>query len=99
MFDSTSRYYALETAFVTLPNGRTVAYKRRRFLPTDEQMQIVTHVTFADRDRLDLIAARAYGNPEQFWAICDANHCFYPGELEQLGLRLAIPVMRPGINT
>ena len=33
MFDYTSRYYTIETATLKLPDGRTVAYKRRRFLP------------------------------------------------------------------
>ena len=34
MFDHTSRYYAIETAALELPNGRVVSYVLRRFLPS-----------------------------------------------------------------
>ena len=36
MFASTSRYATLETAIHTMPDGREVAYVRRRFLPRGE---------------------------------------------------------------
>ena len=32
-FQPTSRYYNLETAQFATPDGRVLAYKRRRFLP------------------------------------------------------------------
>jgi hypothetical protein len=80
MFDPASRYFALETATLTTPAG-SVRYKRRRFLPNGEQMPVLTEATIAQGERLDLLAARALGDPEQFWRICDANNAMDPSEL------------------
>lgn len=42
-------------------------------------------------DRLDLIAARYYGDPLQAWRIVDANPCKSPDELLVPGRLLRIP--------
>jgi hypothetical protein len=73
MFEPISRYAQLETAQMTLPDGRIVAYKRRRFLPQGRQLQLLTEVTVIDGDRLDLISDRILGNAQLFWQVCDAN--------------------------
>ena len=94
MFDSTSRYYALETATYTTEDGQEIAYKRRRFLPQGDDLQLMVEVTIIEGDRLDLIANRTLGAPEQFWRIADANNAMDPFELtEEAGetLRVAIP--------
>jgi hypothetical protein len=42
-------------------------------------------------DRLDNLAARYLGDPEQFWRLCDANRALQPAELTQrIGQRLKI---------
>lgn len=81
MFDHTSRYYRIETATYTTRDGRTISYKRRRFLPQGERLPLLVEVTVTDGDRLDLIANRTLGNPEQFWRICDANNAMNPFDL------------------
>jgi hypothetical protein len=94
VFAYTSRYYSLETATLATPDGRNIAYKRRRFLPDGQNMLLLVEVTVQQGDRLDLIAARTIGDPEQFWRICDANNAMNPVELTaQLGrvLRIAQP--------
>lgn len=94
MFEPKSRYYNLETATYTTPEGKEVAYKRRRFLPRGEEMTMLVEVAVVDGDRLDLIAARALGDAEQFWRVCDANNAMNPAELtEEPGraLRVAVP--------
>ena len=73
MFEPTSRYYTLETVTLTLPDGRSVAYKRRRFLPQGSAMPLLAEEIVNQSDRLDLIAARTLGDPEQFWRVADAN--------------------------
>lgn len=80
MFEHTSRYYPLETATLTTADGRTVAYKRRRFIPRGPD-QLLAEVVVTQGDRLDLIAAHNIGDPEQFWRICDANRVLDPREL------------------
>ncbi len=81
MFESTSRYASLPTATYTDAAGRTSTYVRRRFLPQGERQSLLVEVTVTDGDRLDLIAARTIGDPEQFWRICDANNAMNPFDL------------------
>ncbi len=94
MFDATSRYYTVETAKVTMPDGREIAYKRRRFLPSPDGMPTLADVMVTDGDRLDLMAARTLGEPEQFWRICDANNVMHPREAASWpgeSLRITLP--------
>lgn len=93
MFDPTSRYYNLETATYSAPDGRVIAYKRRRFLPRGENMPPLVEVTVTQGDRLDLITARTLGDPEQFWRVGDANNAMDPSDLTaELGKTLSVPV-------
>ena len=93
MFEPNSRYYPLETATLTTRDGRIVAYKRRRFLPRAGDIPTLLEVTANAADRLDLIAARALGDPEQFWQICDANNAMNPFDLLEPGeeIRIGVP--------
>ena len=93
MFSEISRYYDLESCTLKSPEGRTISYKRRRFLPQGEKMPILVEVTLTEGDRLDLIAARTLGDPEQFWRICDANNAMNPFELlAEPGRQLRVPL-------
>jgi hypothetical protein len=93
MFEPTSRYHALSTATFKAPDGREIAYVRRRFLPCASDLPLMVEVSFAQADRLDLIAARTIGDPEQFWRICDANAPMNPFDLEEVGrtIRVSVP--------
>lgn len=96
MFDFTSRYYTIENATFTTPDGRTVAYKRRRFLPSGNTLPLLAEVTVMQDERLDLVAFRALGDPLQFWRIADANDAMDPFDLvEPSGQRLRVPVPQP----
>jgi len=93
MFEQRSRYYALDDASLTTPDGSVIAYKRRRFLPDGEKMPLLVEVTVTEGDRLDLITARTLGDPEQFWRICDANNAMNPSDLTaETGRVLRVPV-------
>jgi len=93
MFESNSRYYPLKTAEHVMPDGRVVTYKRRRFLPQGEKMPTLSEVTVTQGNRLDLIAAKALGDPEHFWRICDANDAMKPSDLtSEIGRVLCIPI-------
>ena len=97
MFEFTSRYYQLETAKLDLAEGRVVCYKRRRFLPHGERMPLLVEAVVTEGDRLDLIAARTFGDPEQFWRIADANNAMNPFDLTaEVGRRLRVPLPQPG---
>jgi hypothetical protein len=104
MFEPNSRYYSLETATYSAPDGQrryrppggssppVIAYKRRRFLPHGEDLPLLVEVTVAQSDRLDLITYRTLGDPEAFWRVADANNAMNPTELEQPGVTLRIPI-------
>lgn len=93
MFESTSRYYRIETTSLTLADGRTLSYKRRRFLPQGTQLPLLVEVTVNEGDRLDLLTARTLGDPQQFWRVADANDTMNPPDLEaEAGRRLRVPV-------
>jgi hypothetical protein len=81
MFEADSRYYSLETAVWSAPDGREVRYARRRFLPREDDRLPLARVQVKAEDRLDRISARALGDPEQFWRICDDNGATHPEEM------------------
>jgi hypothetical protein len=97
MLEHDSRYYNLKTAEFKADDGSIISYKKRRFLPKAETMHTQAEVTVTEGERPDLIAARIYGDSEQFWRICDANNTMNPFELtEKIGAKLRIA--EPGIS-
>jgi hypothetical protein len=96
MFEPTSRYAGLETVelVVTGAGGepRTVTYVRRRFVPPAESGAGAVSHAVAQRERLDHLATRAFGDPTQFWRICDANGALRPTDLEEPGRRIDLPL-------
>ncbi len=62
------------------------------FFPRAETLPLLVEVTVAEGDRLDLIAARTLGDPEQFWRVCDANNAMNPADLMAPGRILRVPV-------
>jgi len=94
MFADTSRYFGLETARHTAPDGREVVYARRRFIPAPSPVALAEHVV-TQGERLDNITARYLGDPELFWALCDDNNAMRPAELtEEVGRRLRVAMPR-----
>ncbi len=93
MFEHTSRYDAIENAIYEAADGRHITYKRRRFLPQGEDIPVLAEVTVGLDDRLDLVAARTLGDPEQFWQVCDVNNAMNPFDLTaEAGRVLRIPL-------
>jgi len=88
MFSATSRYAGVADATYTDASGRQFAYKVLRLTPDSDALLVHTVV---QQDRLDLLAATYYTDPEQFWRICDANFAMRPEDLEQVGTVLQIP--------
>lgn len=98
-FPATSRYYGFETATLNAADGTVVTYLRRRFLPPAERFALLQEYVVAEGDRLDNVAARFLGDPEQFWRIADANLAMRPEDLlRPVGrrLRITLPDGLPG---
>lgn len=99
LFPSNSRYQNVETRKLTRPDGSELVYLARRFVPPPERMALLQEHLVVQGDRIDNIAARYLGDPEQFWRICDANRARRPAELtEAIGrrLRITLPEGVPG---
>lgn len=97
MFENNSRYINIPVATLTLADGSRVAYVLRRFLPDPQSIPTLAEVIVTEGDRLDLIAYRTLGDPEQFWRICDSNDVLDPDELTATpGSRIRIGFPQPG---
>jgi nucleoid-associated protein YgaU len=94
LFTATSRYYGIATQTLVLPDGATVVYLRRRFVPPPERFQVLQEHTVVHGDRLDNLAGQYLGDPTLFWRICDANRAMRPEELTEMPgrkLRITLP--------
>ena len=91
LFPPTSRYAGTATATLALPDGSTVTYLRRRFVPPAESLASQQEHVVTQGERLDHIAAQFLGDPLLFWMMCDANDAMRPEDLEDVGWRLRIP--------
>ncbi|WP_404299718.1 LysM domain-containing protein [Alicycliphilus denitrificans] len=90
-FAPDSRYHGLPTAQARLPDGRTVAYVTRRFLPPPGNFATVQTVTLAAGQRADQLAAQYLGVAEQWWRLADANGAMLPEAMvAQPGTRVRI---------
>lgn len=92
MFAPTSRYAQVPTAVFTDRDGRERPYVLPRPIPSPPAPTRQRH-EMADTERLDDVAARAFGGAEQFWRICDVNSELRPDDLEVAGRRITIPLV------
>lgn len=100
LFAPNSRYAGLDTATLSLPQGKTIIYLVRRFVPSTERFQLFQEHTVTQGERLDNIAAQYLGDPTLFWRLCDGNNAMRPEELtETIGrtLRITLPEGIPGV--
>ncbi|MBZ5621706.1 MAG: hypothetical protein LAQ69_23710 [Acidobacteriia bacterium] len=91
MFTTTSRYANVADATYQNPNGTQVSYKILRRIPSAPA--ILAH-TVVQQDRLDLLANTYYGDPQQFWRICDGNLAMRPDDVLVIGSQLEIPLVQ-----
>ena len=89
-FPPTSRYHALGTRTLATGAG-TAVYLERRFVPPPERFADHAVHVVVQGERLDHVAARRLGDPEQFWQLADANRALQPEELTaEVGRRLRV---------
>jgi hypothetical protein len=73
-----SRYEKVGEVEATDARGRTVRYKRTRFI-ADPPVRDV-HLARAG-ERLDRLAFAAFSDVERWWLIADANEAIWPGDV------------------
>jgi hypothetical protein len=78
LFAPNSRYYALATYTVTMPDG-TKIIAARSAVPNPQA--VTGYHRRATGDRLDLLAARYLQDPTVFWQLCDSNNAPSPDAL------------------
>lgn len=90
MFFRGSRYGNIAETTLTTADGRTIRYKRMRFVPQAAAPRLFTAVE--EGERPDLVAFRMIGDPEQFWRLCDLNLVRRPADLTaEAGTPVAVP--------
>jgi hypothetical protein len=90
VFPPPSRYNGIAVTTITI-DGDVIAYVRRRFVPQPEVFAVIGEHVVVQGERLDHIAAIAFGDPLLFWRLCDANRALRPQALtETIGRRLLI---------
>ena len=83
------------------PDGTVITYLKRRFVPPQENFATLAEHQVVSGDRVDNLAARYLGDPEQYWRLCDANGAMNPAELtEVVGsvVRITLPEGVPGVG-
>ena len=91
MFFRGSRYENIPDTSLVGKGGRTITYKRMRFIAKATVKPRIS-VKTERGDRPDLVAFRTVGDPEQFWRLCDLTLGRRPVDLTaRPGAPIAIP--------
>jgi hypothetical protein len=92
-FAFNSRYRGVPLRTRTAPDGTVETYVGRRIIPAMERYSALSRHKVTGGDRIDRIAAEAFGDSEQYWKICDANGDSDPAlAAEPVGRLLVIPL-------
>jgi hypothetical protein len=84
-----SRYEKVGEVETTDARGRTIRYKRTRFIDTPPVAG--THLV-TDSDRLDVLAFFAFGDVERWWLIADLNAAVHHEDvLDEAGNVILMP--------
>ena len=101
IFEPTSRYYGQPLTSTKTADGETIVHTTRRFVPPPEDFEFLQYHFVEQGDRLDNLANKYIGDPQQFWKLCDPNRTDRPDALtEEVGspIRITLPEGIPGGN-
>ena len=98
MFAVNSRYYGLPVLTRPGADGTPLQYVARRLLPDPDTLSPIGSYVVGPADRLDLIAASQFGDPQQAWRIADAARVLDPDELTQVPGRVLLITLPAGIT-
>ncbi|HSY48931.1 MAG TPA: LysM domain-containing protein [Thermoanaerobaculia bacterium] len=99
-FPASSRYHGIGTLQLTVAaDGAPIVYLGRRFVPMPDRFALLTVHNVREGERLDNITAQYFGDPLQYWRLCDANNVIVPDELtDEVGneILITLPADIPG---
>lgn len=72
-FPPNSRYHNVPLRKTTAADGTEETFVGRRIIPAIERYRVLDRYRTEKDSRIDNVAASAFGDPEQYWRICDAN--------------------------
>ena len=73
IFPPNSRYYGVPLRTTGAADGTAETFVGRRIIPAMERYRALGRQRTIAGERIDAVAAEAFGDPEQYWRICDAN--------------------------
>jgi hypothetical protein len=92
-FPLNSRYYSVPLRKRVRADGTVETFVGRRIIPAMERYRALDRHRTIDDDRIDNVAAAAFGDPELYWRICDANGDAEPADATRpVGRLLLIPL-------
>lgn len=92
-FSDNSRYAGLTLRSRTAADGTVETFLPRRIVPAPSRFTAFGIRRLTGSERLDDVAAEAYGNPELYWRIADALPLEDPADLlGQEGSRVTLPL-------
>lgn len=97
-----SRYNGVAQGLHITNDGREIPYIRRRFIPPPDQYALLHEHEVQEGERPDTLSAAEFGDPEQFWRICDANVVIDPHDLTRTPgaqVRITLPAGVPAPTT
>lgn len=90
VYPANSRYHSTLVISQELSDGSKIVFLGRRFISAPERFVPVQAHQVVEGDRLDNLALRYLGDPEQYYRICDANRALNPEDMLVIGERLVI---------
>ena len=97
VFPASSRYHGVGTAIHVTPDGRSITYVLRRIVPPPERFATLEEYEVVETDRIDNLASRFLGDPEQYWRLADANGALRPDELTREAGRFVRMTLPEGV--
>lgn len=92
-FPPNSRYHRVPIRIRTGTDGTEEAFVGRRIIPAMERYRALDRYRTQGDSRIENLAAFAFGDPEQYWRICDANGEAVPADATKpAGRLLVIPL-------
>ncbi|UAK23292.1 hypothetical protein [Sphingomonas nostoxanthinifaciens] len=85
-----SRYARQTIQTYVAPDGEMVPYIGRRVIPDMDRYQPLDRHRTVAAERIDQVADGFYGDPLQYWRVCDANGVERPAEACMPAARLLV---------